>query len=52
MCRRMRTALACSNACDAIMADETGKAVWEGRPARWGGRQGGDRQGGVAGQVG
>ena len=39
-CRRTRTALVHHNARDAVVADEAGKAVWEGRPARWGGGQG------------
>ena len=51
-CRRTRTALACRNARDAVVADEAGKAVWEGRPAGWGGLQGGGGPGGVAGRVG
>ena len=38
LCRRMRTALARHNACDAVVAEEAGKAVLEGRPAGWGGR--------------
>ena len=46
-CRRTRTALARRNARDTVVADEAGKAVWEGRQAAWG-----DGQGGVAGLVG
>ena len=34
------------------MAGEAGKAVWEGRQAGWGGRQGGGEQGWVADRVG
>ena len=34
------------------MADEAGKAVWEGSPAGWGGWPGGGWPGGVAGRVG
>ena len=40
------------NARDAVVADEAGKAVWEGRPPGWGGGQGGGWQGRVAGRVG
>ena len=39
-CRRIRTALVRCNACYAVVADEAGKALWEGRPAGWGGGQG------------
>ena len=45
--RTTRTALARHNARDAVMAEEAGKAVLEGRQTGWGG--GPD---GVAGQVG
>ena len=46
LCRRTGTALARRNACDAVVAEEVGKAVLarEGRQAGWGG--------GVAGRVG
>ena len=50
--QRTRTALAHCNARYAVVADEAGKAVWEGRPAGRGGWQGGGGQGGVAGRVG
>ena len=42
-CRRLRTALVRHNTRDAVVADEAGKAVWEGRQAGWGGGQGGGR---------
>ena len=59
-CRRIRTALARSNASDTVVAEEEGKAVWEGRQAGWrGGKVGwlagsgpGGGPGGVAGKVG
>ena len=37
---RGRTALVHHKARDAVVADEAGKAVWEGRPAVWDGGQG------------
>ena len=40
------------NARDAVVADEAGKAVWEGRPARRGGRQGGGGGPGWGGGLG
>ena len=40
LCRRTRTALARCNASDAVVAEEAGRAVREGRPAGWGGGPG------------
>ena len=48
----MRTALARRNARDAVLADEAGKDIWEGRQAACCDAQGGGGPGGVAGRVG
>ena len=53
-------ALARCNTSNAVVADEAGNTVWEGRQAGWGGGQGGQGwragsgggQGGVASRVG
>ena len=44
-------ALARRNARDAVVAEEAGKAVWEGRPVAWRAAWGGGPRG-VAGRVG